>query len=69
MVGIVITQQKSVSLLSPQGKLTAYIEVMFTVDGDGPFVKTFPSEGFTGFAARTELETFAREVRTLRGQS
>jgi hypothetical protein len=69
MQGIVVTKQESVSQLNPRGTTDEFIRVTFTVDGDGPFYRTFPRDGFTGFSARAELEAFAREVRALRGQS
>jgi hypothetical protein len=68
MPGIVITKQETFTTINPQGKPYEQIRVTFTVDDDGPFYQLFPLEGFTGFAARQALETFAREVRTLRGQ-
>jgi hypothetical protein len=68
MPGIVITNQETFTRIDPRGRPYDEIRVSFTVDDFGPFYQHFPAVGFTAFAARQALETFAREVRTLHGQ-
>jgi hypothetical protein len=54
------------STFDEAGKLVPMVRVEFKVGTDGPFMKHFPREGFTGFQVKTALEDFARELRTLR---
>ena len=44
------------------------IRVEFRVGTDGPFFERFDKDGFSGTTARQRLETFARELRTMKGQ-
>jgi hypothetical protein len=48
-------------------KPQAVIAVQFKVGDDGPFVRSFPKDGFTGFQVKAALEDFARELRSARG--
>lgn len=61
-----IVKQDTETTFNDAGQAVESIRVTFKVDNDGPFVKRFPREGFSGVAARAELETFAREIRALR---
>jgi hypothetical protein len=47
-------------------KPVSMVRVSYMVGDDGPFTALFPKDGFTGDAARAELETRAREFRALR---
>lgn len=61
----VIKQDEEVEIRD--GKVRSWIRVQFMVGEDGPFWKRFDAATFTGHGARLELDTFARELRTLRG--
>lgn len=54
-------------LFDADNKPQAVIAVQFKIGDDGPFVRTFPKEGFTGFTVKQQLEDFAREIRASRG--
>jgi|GEM_PF-6296206 len=64
--GLTIVKQDTLTTFGVDGKPSESIRVQFMVDDDGPFFRNFAKDGFTGFAAKQELETFAREVRALR---
>jgi hypothetical protein len=49
------------------GKEQPMMRVQFKVGVHGPFYKNFPKEGFSGFAAKAELEQYARELANLQG--
>lgn len=49
------------------GKVRPTIRVEFKVGADGPFIRHFDKEGFTGYAVKAALEDFARELRAVRG--
>lgn len=50
------------------GTIVEQIRVTFRVGTHGPFVKRFAKEGFDPIRARTELERFAGDLRTLHGE-
>lgn len=64
--GIRIIKQDTETTFNERSEPVEYIRVIFHVDTDGPFIKRFAKDGFSGVTARLELETFAREVRALR---
>ena len=47
------------------GKLTVMMRVEFMVGEHGPFAQEFPRATFDPVAARTALETFARQLQQL----
>jgi len=61
-----IIKQDTETTFNDRSEPVESIRVTFMVGKDGPFIKRFPREGFTGVTAKIELETFAREVRALR---
>ena len=63
---IVVVRTSEESTFDDVGRLVPKIRVEFKVGPDGPFIKYFPREGFTGTQTKLELEAFARELRTLR---
>jgi len=64
--GIRIIKQDTETTFNERSQPVESIRVVFNVDDDGPFVKRFPKDGFSGVTAKIELETFAREIRALR---
>lgn len=67
MNGIAVTKTDTETTFNERNEPVEKIRVAFKVDGDGPFYKRFDKEGFSGSAAMIELETFARELRALKG--
>lgn len=63
-VRIIRTSEEST--FDDSGKMVPKIRVEFKVGEDGPFLKYFAREGFTGSQTKIELEAFARELRALR---
>jgi hypothetical protein len=64
--GIRIVKQDTETTFNERSEPVESIRVVFLVDKDGPFIKRFAKENFSGVAAKMELETFAREIRALR---
>jgi len=50
------------------GKTLEKVRVTFRVGADGPFVRRFTKDEFSGYQAKAALEAFATELRTLRGE-
>lgn len=67
MNGIAIVKTDTETTFNERNEPVEQIRIAFKVDDDGPFYKRFPKDGFTGSAAKIELETFARELRALKG--
>lgn len=65
--GILVTKTDTETTFNDRNEPVENIRVAFKVDDDGPFYKRFPKDGFNGSAAMIELETFARELRALKG--
>ena len=61
-----IIKQDTETTFNERSEPVEHIRVTFMVGKDGPFLKRFAREGFSGITAKLELETFAREVRALR---
>lgn len=47
------------------GKPDTQMRVMFKVGDHGPFFLRFPTEGFSAYAVKQRLETFARDLHDL----
>lgn len=62
-----VVRQTTETIFDDNGKPLEQVRVEFKVGDNGPFYKRFPVDGFNGLQVRDALETFAREVRTLKG--
>lgn len=48
------------------GTPTTAIRVTYRIGPDGPFSKIYQKDGFTPSRARSDIEAFARDLKTLR---
>lgn len=63
-----VTRTSEDTQFDENNKPVPVVRVEFKVGTDGPFVRNFPKDGFSGFNVKQQLEDFARELRTVRGQ-
>jgi hypothetical protein len=61
-----VTRTSEDTVFDDAGKMQPMVRVEFKVGEDGPFVKHFPKEGFSGLSVKAQLEEFARELRAVR---
>lgn len=63
---ITIVRTNEETEFDDNGRPVPKIRVTFKIGADGPFSKSYDRAAFNGDAARRDLETFARELETLR---
>ena len=61
-----VTRTSEETTFDDAGKMLPMVRVEFKVGDDGPFIKHFPKEGFSGLSVKSQLEDFARELVTFR---
>lgn len=62
-----VLKQDEELTVDDQGRLKEQIRIAFKVGDDGPFLLRFDKAGFSALAARGAVETFAAELRAMRG--
>jgi ribosomal protein L15 len=62
---VVVRTDEEITFDRDTGKPIEKIRVMWRLGDQGPFYARFPKEGFTGAAAKLEIERLAEEVRAL----
>lgn len=61
-----VTRTSEETTFDDGGKMVPMVRVEFKVGDDGPFIKHFPKDGFSGLSVKSQLEDFARELRAVR---
>jgi hypothetical protein len=64
---IAITKVQEETNFDANGQPKAQVRVSFRIGTDGPFSKVYDRATFNASTARREIDDFARELRTLRG--